>query len=391
MHRGGIQMAHVKKNTRGAVNGLANHFERKTDNHSNEDIDCSRSYLNEDLLQDNSDMVTRFQNRLYEVYCMKREDVKALGTWVVTLPDELKEVDHKQKQAFFEETKTFLEERYGEKNAVAAVVHYDETTPHLHYAFVPVVYDEKKQREKVSAKEVLNRQDLQTFHEQLDSRLKERLPFYERGILNGKTLPLESIEQIKRYGDEIKTIQKDLQEKKEMLKEVSAKIDKVLAPVKIEIQEEKKGILKKDTGNVIVPKKEFEELQEQAQQAVVLSEQNADLKKEVTKWRDTSFSFKAERDFFREKFQSLTKKFHDLKKGYDKLVSKVDFYKEHLRKMSDHLLHYAKRDPKFEYKETSGKQIVEKAERGFEYSFQQELERVQNEEKQKSMGREIER
>nr|WP_271028251.1 plasmid recombination protein [Enterococcus faecium] len=31
-----------------------------------------------------------------------------------------------------------MNERYGQENAVAAVVHSDETTPHLHYAFVPV-------------------------------------------------------------------------------------------------------------------------------------------------------------------------------------------------------------------------------------------------------------
>ena len=51
---------------------------------------------------------------------------------------------------------------------MAAVVHYDETTPHLHYAFVPVVFDNKKSRYKVSAKEVLTRHDLQTFHDDLD-------------------------------------------------------------------------------------------------------------------------------------------------------------------------------------------------------------------------------
>ena len=83
-------MAHLKKNTRGSVKGLSIHFERKTDNHSNEEIDVSRSYLNQDLMQDNSDMISRFDERLENVYCMKREDVKALGTWVVTLPDELK-------------------------------------------------------------------------------------------------------------------------------------------------------------------------------------------------------------------------------------------------------------------------------------------------------------
>lgn len=153
-------MAHLKKNTRGAVPGLAVHFERKTDHHTNKEIDVAKTYLNQDLMTDGSDMLSRFNERLNDVYCMKRDDVKALATWIVTLPEELSEVPYEQQSAFFEATKQFLDDRYGPENAVAAVVHYDETTPHLHYAFVPVVFDAKKERYKVSAKQVLTRHDL---------------------------------------------------------------------------------------------------------------------------------------------------------------------------------------------------------------------------------------
>lgn len=216
----GYYMAHLKKNTRGSVKGLSIHFERKTDNHSNEEIDVSRSYLNQDLMQDNSDMISRFDERLENVYCMKREDVKALGTWVVTLPDELKNEKQNNQNKFFEETKEFLDKRYGKENVVCAVVHYDETTPHLHYAFIPVTFDEKKQREKVSAKEVLNRKDLQTFHDDLDKHLKEKLPFYEKGILNDKTLPFENVEQVKKYNDELKKLTEEKQKEITELKKV---------------------------------------------------------------------------------------------------------------------------------------------------------------------------
>lgn len=34
-------MAHLKKNTRGAVPGLAVHFERKTDYHTNKEIEVN--------------------------------------------------------------------------------------------------------------------------------------------------------------------------------------------------------------------------------------------------------------------------------------------------------------------------------------------------------------
>lgn len=203
-------MAHLKKNTRGAVPGLAVHFERKTDHHTNKEIDVSKSYLNQDLMADGSDMLSRFNERLNDVYCMKRDDVKALATWIVTLPEELTEAPYEQQSAFFEATTNFLNERYGQENAVAAVVHYDETTPHLHYAFVPVVFDAKKERYKVSAKEVLTRHDLQTFHDDLDQNLKAVLPFYEQGILNHKTLPFENVAAIKKYNDQFKALKEEL-------------------------------------------------------------------------------------------------------------------------------------------------------------------------------------
>ena len=203
-------MAHLKKNTRGAVPGLAIHFERKTDHHTNKDIDVAKTYLNQDLISDGSDMLSRFNARLNDVYCMQRDDVKALATWIVTLPEELSEAPYEQQSAFFEATKQFLDDRYGQENAVAAVVHYDETTPHLHYAFVPVVFDAKKERYKVSAKEVLTRHDLQTFHDELDQNLKAVLPFFIKGILNHKTLPFENVAEIKKYNDQFKALKEEL-------------------------------------------------------------------------------------------------------------------------------------------------------------------------------------
>lgn len=211
-------MAHLKKNTHGAVPGLAVHFERKTDHHTNKEIDVSKSYMNQDLMADGSDMLSRFNERLNDIYCMKRDDVKALATWIVTLPEELTEAPYEQQSAFFEATTNFLNDRYGQENAVAAVVHYDETTPHLHYAFVPVVFDDKKSRYKVSAKEVLTRHDLQTFHDDLDLHLKKVLPFYEQGILNHKTLPFENVAEIKKYNDQFNALKNELADVEENIR-----------------------------------------------------------------------------------------------------------------------------------------------------------------------------
>ncbi|MEB3643302.1 MobV family relaxase [Streptococcus salivarius] len=251
-------MAHLKKNTRGAVPGLAVHFERKTDHHTNKEIDVSKSYLNQDLMTDGSDMLSRFNARLNDVYCMKRDDVKALATWIVTLPEELAEASYEQQAAFFEETKHFLDERYGKENTMAAVVHYDETTPHLHYAFVPVVFDDKKSRYKVSAKEVLTRHDLQTFHEDLDQDLKKVLPFYEKGILNNKTLPFENVAEIKKYNDQFNALKNELADVEENIsaKQAVLKItDQALTEVDLaekQIDDFKQALSKNLFGKTVI-------------------------------------------------------------------------------------------------------------------------------------------
>ena len=50
----------------------------------------------------------------------------------------------------------FAKEQFGEKNIFSAVVHKDETTPHMHVNFVPLKIG------KLTAKEVIgNRKDLE--------------------------------------------------------------------------------------------------------------------------------------------------------------------------------------------------------------------------------------
>ena len=100
-------IAYLKKNTRGAVPGLAVHFERKTDHHTNKEIDVSKSYLNQDLMADGSDMISRFNARLNDVYCMKIDDVKALATWIVTLPEELTESPTSNRAPFLKQPLIF--------------------------------------------------------------------------------------------------------------------------------------------------------------------------------------------------------------------------------------------------------------------------------------------
>ncbi|RVU63628.1 hypothetical protein BM74_13980 [Bacillus thuringiensis] len=123
---------HVQKYTKGNVQGLSIHWDRKTENHSNLDIDNERSDLSYDLCEKEGDTFSRMQDRLSEVHSLNRADLQVCGNWVVTLPENLKGASEKEQRQFFEKTYEFLTDRYGgEKNVLSVNVHNDETTPHI--------------------------------------------------------------------------------------------------------------------------------------------------------------------------------------------------------------------------------------------------------------------
>lgn len=177
---------HVEKYTRTAVGHILQHYNRWVMNFSNKDIDHEKTDLNYNLApeRDLSD-IDYYRSRLAQVKCQNRADVKTLCDWIVTLPK--KSFTEAQEQQFFQSAYDLMASRYGEKNVVSAWVHKDEAgQPHLHFCFIPVCRDKKKDIEKVSAKEVLTRTDLKTIHTDM-SRHLEREFGYDVGILNGAT------------------------------------------------------------------------------------------------------------------------------------------------------------------------------------------------------------
>ncbi|OWW09712.1 mob protein, partial [Bacillus sp. MB353a] len=142
----------------------------------------------------------------------------------------------------FEKTYEFLANRYGgEKNVLSANVHNDETRPHMHFAFIPVVWDKKKLREKVSAKEVLTRKELKTFHQDLDKFLKKEIPYiYKEGILNDKTIGVDTVKDLKKYSGEIQK-QKDAMDAD--YKGYEQKIEKQMQSVDKELKSKKDELL----------------------------------------------------------------------------------------------------------------------------------------------------
>lgn len=172
-------MAHAAKYAASASGHMLSHYDRSKDGLSG-NIDPSRTHLNYNLGPEREGSQLDFiHQRMSEVRCLKRADVNIMCDWVVTLPqyqwhdNNIHMTPNKEQveRTFFERVYRFMADRYGEQNIISAYVHRDETTPHIHFAFVPVTEDKKRGGEKLSAKEVVTRKDLQTFHTDLERHL----------------------------------------------------------------------------------------------------------------------------------------------------------------------------------------------------------------------------
>lgn len=232
-------MANSEKFTRAACGHMFAHYERAKDKNGdyiqfgNQSIDTSRSEQNYNLAIHQKERQGEFvKKRCGEVHCLNRKDVNVMCSWIVTQPQNFPQEDRRE---FFEQTYKFLENRYGKENVVSSYVHMDETTPHMHFAFVPVVYDKKKERLTVSAKQCINRNELSIFHKDLSATLNT---YFRRNIglhtditaIQGghKTISelkretTEELENIKANINALKMHENELQGKVMNLQEVNA-------------------------------------------------------------------------------------------------------------------------------------------------------------------------
>lgn len=221
-------MAHIAKYSRGAVGHMLSHYDRSKDNLSG-NIDSSRTPENYNLaVHQPLSQLDFIHQRLSEVKTPTRKDLNVLCDWVVTLP---KNIDRAGSCEFMERTYKFMVDRYGEQNVISAYVHMDEVQPHMHFAFVPVVEDQKHGGYKVSAKEAVTRFDLQTFHKDLDAHM-ERAYGRNIGILNEATREgNRSIEELKR-GDAVQQVQEIRQQAVEAAQTLSSATERLQAVVK---------------------------------------------------------------------------------------------------------------------------------------------------------------
>lgn len=236
-------MANIGKVSRYKVKGTFAHCNRKQGdgiNRSNMEIDYERTFLNYYLKEGS---MSTFKDKMKDVYVSTdRNDIVYLYETLVTLPKDCKEEDERK---FFEAVYGFFCKDFGEEKIVNAVVHKDETTPHIHIHSIPIVYPDnprlsestkqKFDRENASgkhytgilnAKACLSRDYFKDLHNRLSDYVEKALG-YKVEILNGATANgNKTIDELKA-----ETRQKEIEEKEkqiQMLDEKLSTVDKQL-------------------------------------------------------------------------------------------------------------------------------------------------------------------
>ena len=137
---------------------------------SNPQIDRSRTKDNYHIIGGYGTYTEFINNRLRELNLSPRKDAVVMNSFVLgsdkTFFDGLSRVEQYN---FFSDCYKFFAERYGEENIIAAVVHNDETTPHMHLNLMPITKDGRLCSKQLFDKPQL--QQLQTdFYEAVGKR-----------------------------------------------------------------------------------------------------------------------------------------------------------------------------------------------------------------------------
>lgn len=272
-------VARMEKMKSGNLVGIGNHNQRKTKNHSNKEIDKTRSHLNYDLLNRTENYKTDIEKFINENKSTQREvrkDAVLINEWIITSDqDFFKDLNTDEREKFFISSKNYFAEKFGDENIRYAKVHLDETTPHMHLGIVP--FDKEN---KLSAKRVFNRQALRDVQEELPSYLQELGFEIERGQKGSERKNL-TVPEFKKLKEEEREIKKELQIKKDELMAYTKenKIDKEIdiTPIKemedVEIETDEKSLfgitktktktVRQWTGNIVLSEKDYLKLRQE--------------------------------------------------------------------------------------------------------------------------------
>lgn len=210
---------HFEKMKRSDVKGIEKEVEREG-KLKNEDIDPSRSHLNKELV-DNPEGRTLYQRVKRRVDVVKengnrvqKNSVNLLSS-VITFPKEDNgDKTEEEQELYFKICLAYFQKKFGKENVVSAIIHKDESRPHMHLQQVPVTKDTR-----LAARDVMKKSDVNQIHDELPKYLRHYGFNVQRG--SGKTE--NNVRNIHAYKD-IKKREEEIAKEQVRLKNLENEI-----------------------------------------------------------------------------------------------------------------------------------------------------------------------
>ena len=138
-----------EKLTRAEINGKGTHNDRRAKNHTNKDIDPTRTHLNYYIKKNELTYTKEFDKYMKENNLqghLRSNSIIMCQMMFTSDQAFFDKIGEKETKRYFDECYKFIcdYKNLGEKNIISAVVHLDEGAPHLHLMFVPVVHIKDK-------------------------------------------------------------------------------------------------------------------------------------------------------------------------------------------------------------------------------------------------------
>lgn len=133
----------MEKYKRGDIVGIERENERDENYKStrNPQIDKSKTRLNYHTLPYEKKYLAFIDERIKELASKRKikDDAVLITSFILGSDKEFFDgISPETQKRFFDDCTEFFAERYGKENGVSAVVHLDESTPHLHFNLMPV-------------------------------------------------------------------------------------------------------------------------------------------------------------------------------------------------------------------------------------------------------------
>lgn len=133
----------MEKYKRGDIIGIERENERDENYKSmrNPQIDKLRTHLNYHTLPYEKKYLAFIDERIKELAPKRKikDDAVLITSFILGSDKEFFDgISPEAQKRFFDDCTEFFAERYGKENVVSAVVHLDESTPHLHFNLMPV-------------------------------------------------------------------------------------------------------------------------------------------------------------------------------------------------------------------------------------------------------------